>query len=214
MKTPKYICITGPDGSGKSTLIFHVINSLKQNGKYKVEMISIWDMMLYIPETKDLIGFKSKSDSDKYLSLLDPIARSLFLFHIFYQSLEYARKNREADIFIIDSYWYKYFATEIAHGVDRDTASKIVEIFPELDLTIYLNITPSIGFNRKDKCSGYEIGWADEHTEEAFVSFQQKAYEEFNKLKKLYGWFQMDGTNSIENNLNTAMQKIEEVMTC
>ena len=214
MKSPKYICITGPDGSGKSTLIFHTISKLKEEGKYKIEMISIWDMMLYIPETKELIGFKDKKDSDRYLQLLDPIARTLFLFHIFYQSLEFAKKNRDADIFIIDSYWYKYFATEIAHGVDREVASKIIEIFPEPDATIYLDIKPEIGFRRKDKCSGYEIGWAASHTEEAFVQFQQKAYDEFRKLCSTYDWTKIDGADSIENNLNKTLKKIKEVMTC
>ena len=44
-----------------------------------------------------------------------PMARGLFLYHCFYQALELA-KNRKPDILILNSYWYKYYATEVAHG--------------------------------------------------------------------------------------------------
>ena len=201
MASPRYICITGPDGCGKSTLVSGVMEKIKTETKLKAELISIWDMLLYSPEFQAVIGFTSKEELDRYLEILDPVSRSLFLFHVFNQSMELAKK-KEADIFIIDSYWYKYFATEIAHGADKDVIFPITSIFPEPEFTCFISVSPELAFSRKDKCSGYEIGYAPSHTKEAFIAFQNPAYEIFQELCDRKDWIKLNGTDSPDSLVN------------
>lgn len=213
MKDPKTICITGPDGSGKSTLIAGVMEKIRKQGTHTIEMITIWDMLLYNPKSQAAIGFKTKAELDRYLEILSPVARTLFLFHVFYQSMEFA-KERVADIFLIDSYWYKYYCTEIAHGADKNIISKVTGIFKEPDLTFFLNVTPELAFSRKDKCSGYEIGYAEQHTKEAFLAFQDTAYRIFNELKAQYRWVDLDGTLTADRLVDEVTNAIKEKISC
>lgn len=209
MNNAKYICITGPDGSGKSTLISGVMEKIRTETDLRTELISIWDMLLYAPEFQSAIGFSSKEELDRYLQLLSPVSRSLFLFHVLNQSMEIAAK-KEADLFLVDSYWYKYYATEIAHGADKDIIFPITSIFKEPDLTCYINVTPRLAFSRKEKCSGYEIGYAPAHTEEAFIRFQTPAYEVFQELARQNGWIQLNGTNRPETLVDQLFSLINE----
>ena len=59
----KLIAITGNDGTGKSTLIAHLLNSHPE-----MREVSIWD-----PMSAGL--FESKSEIDNYLCQLTPNAR-------------------------------------------------------------------------------------------------------------------------------------------
>ncbi len=212
MANSRYICITGPDGCGKSTLISGILDKIKTETDLRVELISIWDMLLHSTEFQAVIGFTSKAELDKYLELLNPVSRSLFLFHVFNQSMELAKK-KDVDVFLIDSYWYKYFATEIAHGADKDIIFPITSIFPEPDLTCFINVTPELAFSRKDKCSGYEIGYAESHTEEAFISFQIPAYEIFQNLSLKKEWVNLDGTDSPDKLVDQMFSLITKEMS-
>ena len=40
------ICVTGPDGSGKTTQIARIAEALSRRGKQKIVPMTIWDMLL------------------------------------------------------------------------------------------------------------------------------------------------------------------------
>jgi FMN phosphatase YigB (HAD superfamily)/thymidylate kinase len=202
-KTPKLICVTGPDGSGKTTQITKLAEHLEKSGQHKVAAVTIWDLLLD-PSCKGKIVFDDPGQVDKYLSILHPTSRALFLYHCFHEALELARK-RGADVILLNAYWYKYYATEVAHGGDRALLRQLAGLFPEPSLTFYLDVDPGEAFARKAMLSGYETGFASPRSREAFVAFQDTAHGVLDGLAKELGWVRLDG--------RTPMARLTEAMT-
>ena len=202
--SPKYVCITGVDGSGKSTLISRVMEKLEI--ERNIEIVTVWDM-LHEPSLKNKMGFKTKEQVHAYLNVLHPVSRTFFLFHSFYQALELA-KARKPEILLIESYWYKYYATEIAHGADAEEIHPLVKIFPEPAITFYLDIDLEEAYKRKNKISGYESGYAIPLTISGYLAFQQRACEVLRSLKQEHEWIEMDGTKEVETLANDIIERI------
>jgi len=161
----KLICITGKDGTGKSTQI----EMLKEEFP-EAYVSEIWDL-LKSPQNK--LMFNSKKDIDEYLCELTPNSRMLFLFHALKFSVDKAMESN-ADIVLLNAYHYKYLASEIALGADFELAKALVKSFPTPDLIIELALDSSIAAQRKHRFSRYECGAninADKHS---FISFQEK----------------------------------------
>lgn len=157
----KMIAITGADGTGKSTLIERLVS----DNQGFVE-VSIWDAM-------DRNLFHSKGDIDNYLCSLTSNARLLFLAHALIQGLEKARAS-SAKILILNAYYYKYFASELALGADPKLVQQLISFFPQPDLVLKLETSEEIAFGRKERLSQYECG-VQAPTQENFVEFQKRA---------------------------------------
>jgi thymidylate kinase len=193
---PPLLCVTGPDGAGKTTQIERLVARLENDAKRKVAAVTIWDLLLD-PSTRPKVGFKSPGEVDDYLSMLHPISRALFCFHCLYQALELAR-SREPELLLVDGYWYKYFATEIAHGGDPVALRKIASIFPEPAMTFYLTLSPTEAYGRKATLSGYETGFDEGKKAEAFHEFQRVSGRVLEELAREFEWRRLDGTETIE----------------
>ena len=66
---PTLICVTGPDGAGKTTQIARIAEALSKRGKKKIVAMTIWDMLLD-PSTRGRVGFKSPLELDSFLDLI------------------------------------------------------------------------------------------------------------------------------------------------
>ncbi|MEM7394790.1 MAG: hypothetical protein AAF492_20855, partial [Verrucomicrobiota bacterium] len=106
----KMICVTGPDGAGKTTQLTRLAEHYAYDSANKVVAVTIWDM-LFDPDFKSCIPFKNPREVDAYLGALDAMPRSLFLFHCMLQALDSAIR-KEPDVMLVNAYWYKYYATE------------------------------------------------------------------------------------------------------
>jgi thymidylate kinase len=188
------ICVTGPDGSGKTTQIARIAEALSRRGRQKIVPMTIWDMLLD-PSTRGRVAFKSPGELDSFLEVLSPMARMLFLAHCLYAALDLA-VARKPDIILANGYWYKYWATEVAHGGDPDAMLQLMTIFPEPARTFCLDISAEEAFKRKAKVSGYETGFAPERTLEAFAAFQARARPPFERLAQQKQWIRLNGKES------------------
>lgn len=191
----KIIAITGTDGTGKSTLCRNLCS------KYPdfIE-VSIWDAM-------DGSLFHTKKDIDTYLCSLSPNARLLFLSHALIQSLDMAR-NSGASTLLLNGYYYKYFASELALGADTTLVNKMIEAFPVPDLIIELIGDPDISFERKDKLSRYECG-LQTPSFETFQEFQKKVVVKFQNFERSK-WKSISTELSIDEVFNACISLIEE----
>lgn len=198
---PLLICISGGDASGKSTQAAALADELARDG-VKVVGSSIWDALAGPDQT----GFSDASDVFAYLAALPKYARSHFLFHALHVSLERAVRAAP-DVVILNAYWYKYFATEVAHGADADTLRAVVSSFPVPARTFLLKVTPELALARKQERSDYESGYGDAG---AFVEFQRHSQSVLQSLSSELGWTELDGTSdakAITTNLYTAVRE-------
>ena len=204
---PPLFCVTGPDGAGKTTQIRCLAERFDASAKTRAAAVTIWDLLLD-PKTRDKVGFKDLREVDAYLSMLHPVSRGLFCFHCLYQALELARA-KEPDLLLVDSYWYKYFATEIAHGGDPAELRGLTSVFPDPVTTFYLTLSPSQTFDRKTTLSGYETGFDEEKREESFKEFQQVSSRTLEELAGEYRWYRLDGSEPIEALTDTIAAEID-----
>lgn len=204
---PTLICVTGPDGAGKTTQIARIAEALSKRGKKKIVPMTIWDMLLD-PSTRGRVAFKSPAELDSFLEILSPMARMLFLTHCLYVALELAHA-RKPDVILANGYWYKYWATEVAHGGDPEAMLDLMKVFPEPAITFCLNISADEAFKRKVKLSGYETGFAPERTLEAFTAFQARARPPLERLAQEKQWIRLNGNESAAALSETIMSRIE-----
>lgn len=192
---PTLICVTGPDGSGKTTQIARIAEGLSKRGTKKIVPMTIWDMLLD-PTTRGRVAFKSPGELDSFLEILRPMTRMLFLAHCLHAALDLAFA-RKPEIILANGYWYKYWATEVAHGGPAEAMRDLMKVFPEPAITFYLDITAEEAFRRKAKLSGYETGFAGERTLEAFTAFQGRAHPVLEGLAEEKGWIRLNGTEPV-----------------
>ncbi|UGT67524.1 aminotransferase class III-fold pyridoxal phosphate-dependent enzyme [Nocardia gipuzkoensis] len=184
----RLICLAGGDGSGKTTQVARIAAEFEAQG-HSVAAVTIWDAFLD-PKISSKLPWRDPAEIYGYLQLLTPLSRAHFLFHAMQLSLDLAAE-RGADILLANAYWYKYYATEVAHGGDPVVLRNLAAGFPEPDRTFYLAVRPQDALGRKRLRSDYESGYGDE---ESFLAFQQRSHEALDALSDEFGWIRLDGT--------------------
>lgn len=162
----KLIAITGTDGTGKSTLIAHLLKN-----HANMREVSIWD-----PMSAGL--FESKDAIDRYLCSLNANARVQFLSHALTQALKSAMDS-DSEVLLLNGYFYKYFASELALGADLDLVHSLIRSYKTPNLVIKLEANLSTTSKRKKRYSRYECGCQDPRVEN-FLSFQERVLPLWN----------------------------------
>jgi len=200
MSSKKLICITGADGTGKST----VVESLSK--LYPHAAISeIWDAM----KQKEVQLFSSKNAVDEYLCSLTPNSRLLFLAHALRYSIDKCFESN-AEIILINSYYYKYFASELALGADPELVKQLIGQFPKPDYVFHLALSPQECVKRKTKLSRYECGAKNVVSPADFINFQNHALTKWEMFDQR-GWIQIDTSSPIDSVLNEINLKMKSL---
>lgn len=179
------ICIAGGDGSGKSTQVAALAEALTERG-LSPAVVTIWDVF-DDPEMSAKLPFEKPADVFAYLKVLSPRSRSHFLFHALHAALDLAHA-KSPDVLLLNAYWYKYYATEVAHGGVPAVLRSLAAGFPEPDTTFYLRVTPETTLARKDRPSDYESGYGD------YLEFQRLSLKALDELAAELNWTEIDGT--------------------
>ncbi len=175
----KIVCISGADGTGKSSVIENICRDFPGARK-----MSIWDIMKD-PLIRDLAPFKTGQAVEMYEQALHPDARMLFLGHCLMQALQMA-VQAGPDLIIADGYIYKYLASEVALGSDPVLAQNLLKAFPQPALMFRLQLDPRVAATRKTSYSLYECGFMASKSSEDFIHFQEhmlQAWERYFKVE-------------------------------
>jgi len=195
------VAITGPDGSGKSTACFKVAALLDERfGAGSARVASPWDAVW----ASGL--FPSRESVQKYFKELDSHARTLFILHAISHSLALAK--REGPRFLLlDGYFYKYVASELAYGAPEPVALAACQGFETPSHVFYLTVDPATALKRKSAASSYESGGAEGR--EAFLEFQRRTSRSWDLLELRFGpWHHLSPFNSPDE---TARQIFERL---
>lgn len=184
----KLIVITGADGTGKTTLIKRLATEFES-----CYCASVWDLLR---QSNNTLPFKSKSDIDLFLCALTPNSRLLFLAHALRFSIDKALQS-DAETILMDSYYYKYFASELALGADLVLLKALIQSFPEPDLLIELQLPLHEILKRKESYSRYECGLAPEGNIVGFESFQEKVSAQWRTFEFKHH-YKINASQSIE----------------
>jgi len=173
----KLICITGPDGSGKTTVIDELRKIFAPS-----DHAHIWKLL----GMTSGLPFRSKEDIDSFLCQLSPDSRLLFLAHAFKFAIDSCMGSANEYVFI-NGYYYKYFASELVLGASRELAADLMKIFPEPDITFFLDYPMKATAERKITFSRYECGLSDKPGINSFIEFQERCLAEWAGFRQP-GW--------------------------
>lgn len=186
---PLLICVSGGDASGKSTQVAALAAALAADG-LRVAEVSIWDAFTD-PYVASRLPFRDREEVFEYLRILGSGSRAHFLFHALHVALDRAAEQTP-DVLLLNAHWYKYFATEVAHGGDPVVLRAWTEGFPVPARTFFLEISPATALLRKEQRSDYESGYGDAAS---FVEFQTRSQEVLGQLCTELGWTRLSGTD-------------------
>lgn len=202
MSFPKIVCITGMDGTGKSTLI----RSLKPDFP-NAQIATIWDAFT---QSDNGLAFESKQAIDEYLCRQGPDARLMFLAHAMKQALDIALMTNP-ELLFVNGYYYKYFASELALGAPLKLVKALAKAFPTPDLVLHLELPIALAAARKTRWSRYECGLQQTPSQEGFVGFQQKVKPNW-KYFETDDWLPLAATKSPESLVLTSKALISQFL--
>ena len=191
MKEPQWICITGTDGAGKSSLIELLLQDQTLFEGKKVKEVTIWDLF-FLPKEEQYLFISSKQAVDLYLKSLSPQSRTFFLLHCLAQALEIARREA-VDIALVNAYWYKYLATEVAYDGKLEHRLGLVESFPKPDFVFSLSVSVETASQRKERYSAFESGFPAVVAAPSFAAFQHKVQTAYQQIMSTVEHFPLDG---------------------
>jgi dTMP kinase len=178
MKKGLFITFEGGDGSGKTTQI----NLLKDYLKSKnIEAITVREPggVSISEKIRCLILDNQNTDMDKITEmLLYAAARAQLVSQVILPALNQGRAVI-CDRFVDSSYVYQGFARglgiDVVQNVNNIATQKLVP-----DITFFMDIDPTTAMNRRLNCGN------PDRLENEGVSFQEKVYEGYIELSKMF----------------------------
>jgi len=185
------IIIEGTDGSGRSTQISLLTEWLESEG-FAVQTMGL--------RRSNLVG----KNIDELLAQNTVTRLTLALMYAadFYDQLEHTMipALRSGMIVLADRYIYTLIARAVVRGINRDYLNRVYEFALRPDLTLWLNVTPEVAFEREFKkmnaISYWEAGRDMSLSSDLFKSFiryQTMVKREFEILGRRYGFVEIGG---------------------
>lgn len=202
------ICFLGTDGTGKSTLISHIIPVLEEAFHNTVYYEHLRPN--YLPSLARLFGKKNKTQgpitnphSNKpsgFVGSLFRVGYYFFDYTIGYFVKIFPKKAFKSCVWIFDRYYYDYYIDQ--HRSLLNLPKWIIRFFqvliPEPDIIICLGANYEIIHNRKPELSIQE------------VKQQVDLLSEFAKKQKRAVW--IDTSTSIKESTDAVLEQIVKVM--
>lgn len=189
------IVIEGTDGSGRSTHIQLLTEWLESEG-FAVQTMGL--------RRSALVG----KNIDQLLAQNTVTRLTLALMYAadFFDQLEHTiiPALRSGLIVLADRYIYTLIARAAVRGINRDYLNRMYELALRPDLTIWLNVSPQVAFEREFKKTGAISYWEagrdmslSSDLFKSFIKYQTMVKKEFERMAKGYGFGEINGEDSI-----------------
>lgn len=194
---PLVVAVVGADGAGKSTITTALATRLAADG-VPVLPIDRWDIVAspHYPTAACLAP--SVGDARSCAARMSSAPRLLFLLWAAALALT-DRVDRPADgIVLLDGYWMKHAASEIAYGADPAWVEAVAAGLPPADLVVFLRLDPELAWQRKGGAPlPYECGMDMSRSPESFRRHQSAIQTVLDGWAQRYGWLMVDADQPV-----------------
>lgn len=191
----KLLVIEGTDGSGRSTHIQLLTEWLESEG-FAVQTMGL--------RRSNLVG----KDIDQLLAQNTVTRLTLALMYAvdFFDQLEHTiiPALRSGLIVLADRYIYTLIARGAVRGINRDYLNRMYELALRPDLTLWLDVSPEVAFEREFKKTNAISYWEagrdmslSSDLFKSFIKYQAMVKREFETMAKRYDFLQIDGERPI-----------------
>lgn len=197
-----FIVFEGPEGSGKTTVIRHLVKRLQENG-YPVLATREPGGVKIAEEIRNVILDKNNTNMDpKTEALLYAAARQQHLKEVVFPALEQG-KIVICDRFIGSSLAYQGCARNLGFEYIRQINSYADKL---VDLTIFLDIKPEKGLERIQQNKNREVNRLDLET----MEFHEKVYKGYQQVVHTFhnSTIVINAEQSVDKIVEEAMQSI------
>ncbi len=203
------VVIEGTDGSGKSTQL-ELLKKYLQDQSYGV-MVSEW-------KTSRLIA--DVIDDAKDRNLLNATTYSLLYAADFADRLEnqIVPALKSGFVVLLDRYYYTALARDVVRGQNIEWVKNLYEYAPEPDLVFYLDMPVDVLLKRIIGTtgldfyeSGRDVGFSTDFYN-SFEIYQNKCLEQYEKMKKAYGFISIDGTKTISDIHKIMKSEVQKIL--
>ncbi|ACP38114.1 dTMP kinase [Saccharolobus islandicus] len=184
----KLIAIEGIDGSGKTTLA----NLLKEHLESKMKLNVI---VTREPFSEDIIKLIEK------IGWNDPILLVLLFAADREIHVNWLSKIKDADLIILDRYYFSSIAYQGALGVDEQWIKMVNSYFPKPDMVILLDLPIEVAISRIKN---------DKFNFEEKIKSLAKVREKYLKLAKEYNFYIVDASKDKNEVLEQAIKIIQK----
>ncbi|MFA5897614.1 MAG: hypothetical protein WC829_00740 [Hyphomicrobium sp.] len=191
------IAIVGSDGAGKSTAAAALTAELRQRGTHAT-VLDRWDI-LNNPGHYPTATFLRAQSGEIREGLIEMRQVPRFLFLMWTISLAVTRaESHRSHVFVMDGYWMKHAASEIAYGLDATWTENVVAGLRRPDRVFYLRLDPDLAWSRKQRGQvvPYECGMDATCSYGSFLSHQRKITAQLDLWSARDNWTTLDAART------------------
>jgi dTMP kinase len=188
------VAIDGPDGAGKSTHVELLRDWLERRG-VACTVVSKWDVLDVDrhPEARFLRATDRRELTACVAEMPLP-ARSLFIGWLYAETAARAGRASADGVVLLDGFWMKHAAAELAYGADERLVEAIVRALGGVDAVLFLDVTPEEALRRKgESLTPYECGLDASRDTEKFLARQAAIRGQLLEWADGEGWLRVEG---------------------
>jgi dTMP kinase len=175
-KRGKIVVIEGTDKAGKTTQSRMLLDALKNSGKASV--------ILDFPDYNTPIGKEIKAFLDGRRDYPSEAKHLLFSANRWEKRKDIESMVQNGTIVVMNRYWQSNLVYGVANGMDPAWLMKLDKGLPKEDLVLVLLVSPAV--------SGERAGVQDAFESDSRMA--AKAYKNYLKYAKQFGWKIIDGS--------------------
>ncbi|MFC0031628.1 dTMP kinase [Micromonospora chaiyaphumensis] len=188
------VAVVGGDGAGKSTLTGLLHRRLTAAGT-PARRVDRWDVLAETDYPSAACLRPDERQARSCAARMSTGPRLLFLLWASALALTDRAGGMPGEVVLLDGYWMKHAAAEIAYGADPAWVEAVAAGLPAADLVVHLRVEPELAWARKDgRPLPFECGMDLTCSRSSFLAHQGALLAVLDRWADRHGWLVLDAT--------------------